>query len=76
MREGFKVRGTVRSESKGEYLKKLFAGEGEFDYVVVEDITTVRSRFVRPNNHFPPRCLHLLLIQLPTARQPSKEAWY
>jgi len=38
LREGFKVRGTVRSKAKGEYLKKLFEGEGEFDYVIVEDI--------------------------------------
>ncbi|RSH88685.1 methylglyoxal reductase (NADPH-dependent) gre2 [Saitozyma podzolica] len=36
---GYRVRGTVRSKSKGEYLVKLFAGKGEFDYVLVDDIT-------------------------------------
>lgn len=39
LREGFKVRGTVRSRSKGEYLKNLFEGQGQFDYVIVEDLT-------------------------------------
>lgn len=38
---GFKVRGTVRSESKGKYLEKLFKGVGEFEYVIVEDIADV-----------------------------------
>ena len=41
LREGFRVRATVRSTSKGEYLEKLFKGEGRFDYVIVEDITQV-----------------------------------
>jgi len=35
---GYRVRGTVRSNDKGDYLKKLFDGVGEFDYVIVEDI--------------------------------------
>ncbi|KAM0786222.1 hypothetical protein ACM66B_007025 [Microbotryomycetes sp. NB124-2] len=37
---GHHVRGTVRSPSKGEYLKKLYAKEGlnDFEYVIVEDI--------------------------------------
>ncbi|WVQ81866.1 hypothetical protein IAT38_003993 [Cryptococcus sp. DSM 104549] len=39
LKEGFRVRGTVRSAEKGEYLKKLFASEGEFEYVIVDDIT-------------------------------------
>jgi hypothetical protein len=39
---GHKVRGTVRSTEKGEYLKKLFDGVGEFEYVIVEDIADVR----------------------------------
>ncbi|ORX38574.1 D-lactaldehyde dehydrogenase [Kockovaella imperatae] len=38
LKGGFKVRGTVRSESKGEYLKKLFKNDGDFDYVIVDDI--------------------------------------
>ncbi|KAI8986796.1 NAD(P)-binding protein [Trametes punicea] len=37
---GFAVRGTVRAESKGTYLRNLFKSAGDkFDVVVVEDIT-------------------------------------
>ncbi|KAI0259006.1 D-lactaldehyde dehydrogenase [Gloeopeniophorella convolvens] len=36
---GYAVRGTVRSAGKGEHLKALFAGKGDFEVVVVEDIT-------------------------------------
>lgn len=39
----YRVRGTVRSAEKGEYLKKLFDGVGEFEYVIVEDIAKVSS---------------------------------
>jgi len=40
LEQGFSVRGTVRSASKGDYLKKLFEKEGEnFEIAVVEDIT-------------------------------------
>ncbi|OWT39011.1 D-lactaldehyde dehydrogenase [Cryptococcus neoformans var. grubii Br795] len=39
LKEGFRVRGTVRSKEKGEYLKNLFQGLGEFEYVLVDDIT-------------------------------------
>jgi len=38
---GFRVRGTVRSESKGNYLKNLFDkefGPSKFEYVIVEDL--------------------------------------
>lgn len=35
---GYKVRGTVRSTEKGKYLKRLFDGVGDFEYVIVEDI--------------------------------------
>ena len=41
LREGYKVRTTVRSTSKGEYLDKLFAaryGPGKFEYVIVADL--------------------------------------
>jgi len=37
----YRVRGTVRSKDKGEYLKKLYEGVGEFEYVIVEDIAEV-----------------------------------
>ncbi|KAI0088796.1 NAD(P)-binding protein [Irpex rosettiformis] len=38
--EGYSVRGTVRSASKGVYLSKIFASYGDkFELVVVEDIT-------------------------------------
>ncbi|WVR07600.1 hypothetical protein IAU60_004642 [Kwoniella sp. DSM 27419] len=40
LKRGYRVRGTVRSEGKGDYLKKLFMNEGEFEYVIVEDIIT------------------------------------
>lgn len=40
---GFNVRGTVRSDGKGQYLEKLFKDNkgGKFEYVLVEDITKV-----------------------------------
>ncbi|KAG8998327.1 methylglyoxal reductase (NADPH-dependent) gre2 [Tulasnella sp. JGI-2019a] len=40
LRRGFNVRGTVRSQAKGEYLKKLSENEpnGKFEYIIVEDI--------------------------------------
>ncbi|WWD19049.1 hypothetical protein CI109_103507 [Kwoniella shandongensis] len=40
LKEGFRVRGTVRSEEKGKYLKDLYAKDGlnDFDYVIVKDI--------------------------------------
>lgn len=41
LKEGYRVRGTVRFQDKGEYLKQLFEGLGAFDYVIVEDITKV-----------------------------------
>lgn len=37
---GYKVRGTVRSNEKGDYLKDLFKGK-DFDYVIADDITKV-----------------------------------
>jgi nucleoside-diphosphate-sugar epimerase len=45
---GYKVRGTVRSADKGEYLKRLFEGVGEFEYVIVEDIADVRVPSLPP----------------------------
>ncbi|THH17591.1 hypothetical protein EW146_g3264 [Bondarzewia mesenterica] len=40
LEKGYSVRGTVRSASKGDHLKKLFAQYGDkFELVVVEDIT-------------------------------------
>lgn len=42
LESGYSVRGTVRSEKKGEHFKKLFAKYGNnFEIVVVEDITAV-----------------------------------
>lgn len=46
LRSGFRVRGTVRSESQGRYLEDLFnkeGVEGSFFYVVVPDMTKVRK---------------------------------
>lgn len=39
LRAGYKVRTTVRSEAKGQYLKQLFASYGDaFSYVLVPDL--------------------------------------
>ena len=40
LESGYKVRGTVRSDDKGEYLKDLFKGQ-PFEYVIAKDITEV-----------------------------------
>ena len=41
---GYSVRGTIRSESKAGYLRKLFASYGDkLELVIVEDITKVRA---------------------------------
>jgi len=37
LEEGYSVRGTVRSKSKGDFLSKLFGNK--FEYVIVEDIS-------------------------------------
>ena len=42
LEEGYSVRGTVRSASKGVFLQKLFEGCGErFEIAIVRDITKV-----------------------------------
>jgi nucleoside-diphosphate-sugar epimerase len=42
LERGFRVWGTVRSVSKGDYLVNLFkAHANRFEYVVVEDIAVV-----------------------------------
>jgi nucleoside-diphosphate-sugar epimerase len=51
LRAGFKVRGTVRSASKGDYLKDLFKDEGEFEYAIVADMGKVSGRL--PDLIFP-----------------------
>ncbi|PWN50492.1 NAD(P)-binding protein [Violaceomyces palustris] len=39
LERGYKVRGTVRSEDKGEYLKELFKEYGDgFEFVIAEDL--------------------------------------
>ena len=41
--QGFAVRGTARSDSKGNHLRDIFQKYGDrFEFVVVEDITKVR----------------------------------
>lgn len=45
LEDGYTVVGTVRSASKGEHLKNLFAEYGDnFEVAVVPDITAVRAR--------------------------------
>ena len=42
LKKGYLVRGTIRSESKGSYLRELFGKHGErFELVVVPDFTEV-----------------------------------
>ena len=44
LEHGFSVRGTVRSEDKAAYLRKLFeAYSSKFEVVVVEHMTVVRD---------------------------------
>jgi hypothetical protein len=53
LEQGFSVRGTVCSEEKGEFLRKLFAIYGaKFEYAVVE----------RTKKVFDPVALHILAI--------------
>ena len=62
LEKGYTIRGTVRSESKGQYLRQLFAEFGDrFEYVIVKDIadasfitrfTLIQSRL----NGFAGRC--------------------
>lgn len=43
LENGYAVRGTVRSESKGGHLKDIFKEYGDkLELIVVSDITTVR----------------------------------
>lgn len=46
LEHGFRVRGTVRSQDKGQYLADLFKkqgyGEDKFEFVIVEDVEAVR----------------------------------
>lgn len=46
LEHGFHVRGTVRSQDKGQYLADLFKkqgyGEDKFEFVIVEDVEAVR----------------------------------
>lgn len=50
LQSGYKVRGTVRSEAKGEYLKDLFKGQ-PFEYALVDDITKVSDKPFREMFH-------------------------
>lgn len=44
LKKGYSVRATIRSESKGTYLKKVFGKYGDkLELVVVSDITKVGS---------------------------------
>lgn len=56
LQRGYRVRGTVRSAEKGEYLKQLYKKDGieGFEYVIVEDVEQVRSQQLARA-----RCLHL-----------------
>jgi uncharacterized protein YbjT (DUF2867 family) len=48
LEQGYAVRGTVRSEDKGRYLKKAFESYGnKFEVVIVSDIAKVVSVLFR-----------------------------
>lgn len=44
----FRVRGTVRSRGKGEYLQQLYDSDN-FEYIIVEDIADVSLIYVEPS---------------------------
>ena len=42
LEKGYLVRGTVRSDTKAEYLRKYFSSYGDkFEVVIIEDFTKV-----------------------------------
>lgn len=54
LEKGYSVRGTVRSADKGKHLQELFGKYGDkFEFVVVEDITKVRSSILPLNDQVP-----------------------
>lgn len=51
LEKGYSIRGTVRSSDKGKHLQELFGKYGDkFEFVVVEDITKVRSSIIPLND--------------------------
>lgn len=66
LEKGYTVRGTVRSDAKGEYLKKLFAsyGEGKFEYVIVKDIEAVSAILIVSSAILTVRCRMERLMKL------------
>ncbi|KAJ7589008.1 hypothetical protein C8J56DRAFT_785022, partial [Mycena floridula] len=38
LENGYRVRGTVRSDLKGKFLSKMFSYGDKFEYIIVEDI--------------------------------------
>ena len=52
LEQGFSVRGTIRSASKGDYLKSLFNSYGDrLELVVVPDIEKVSIELLWTNAH-------------------------
>lgn len=51
LEHGYAVRGTVRSQEKGEFLQGLFcAYKDKFEYIVVPDMTTIGAFDLAVNN--------------------------
>jgi nucleoside-diphosphate-sugar epimerase len=52
LERGFTVRGTVRTEDKGKFMKDYFKslgyGDDKFEVIVVDDIVKVGNRCFRP----------------------------
>ena len=52
LEQGYYVRGTVRSTSKGDYLARLFVDHADrFEYVIVEDMAKVWLIFLLSGHH-------------------------
>lgn len=69
LEEGYSVVGTVRSASKGEYLKRKFSSFGDkFEVKVVENITAVR---VPPRSFIIPDDYHSQVLSMKLSRMWS-----
>lgn len=46
LEKGYSIRGTARSEAKGQWMKDMYARRGldKFEFVVVEDLENVSSQ--------------------------------
>ena len=60
LERGFRVKGTVRSPAKGDYLKQLYAKSGlgdNFEYTIVKDINEVTPSILSCHDFFTQTCV-------------------